>query len=69
VVVDYERAYLRLREHVLTKRSHGQDELLRVMTEVEIECELSESEEGFDTRPPRRPHSVSDQPALEPAAT
>jgi hypothetical protein len=67
VVVDYERAFLRLREHLLTKRSHGQDELLREMTRIELECELLESEEGFDARPPRRVVSASDQPALEPA--
>lgn len=51
-VVDHERAWLRLKEHVLSKRSHGQAELLGVMASLEVENELSEGERDFSPLPP-----------------
>lgn len=68
MIVDYERSWLRLRELILEKRSHGQDELLAQMARIELENELPESEEGFDARPLRRRTRASDTPAVEPAA-
>ena len=35
--IDFDRAWLRLKAHVAEKRSHGQDELFRVMAEIELE--------------------------------
>lgn len=55
--IDYERAWLRLKEHVVSKRSHGQDELLLTLAQLEVENEIPESDEGFDARP-RRPRGL-----------
>jgi hypothetical protein len=54
VDVDYARAWLALKEVVLSKRSHGQDGLLQDMTRLEIECRVPEGQEGFSDLP-RRP--------------
>lgn len=51
--VDYERAWLELKAHLGTKRSHGADELRVTMTEIEVESRVPEGEEGFDMTPPR----------------
>jgi hypothetical protein len=51
VVIDYERAWLAMKEVVLSKRSHGQDGLLADMTRIEIECRVPEGQEGFDPGP------------------
>jgi hypothetical protein len=50
-VVDHERAWLRLKEHVLEKRSHGTGELIERMAELEVECAVPEGEEGFSSLP------------------
>lgn len=57
MVVDHERAWLRLKEHVLEKRSHGTSELLERMAALEVECAVPEGEEGFSPLP------AHDQPA------
>lgn len=49
--VNYERVVLRLKEHVLSRRSHGQDALLQAITRLELECEVPEGEEGFSDLP------------------
>jgi hypothetical protein len=54
VVIDYERAWLAMKEVVLSKRSHGQDGLLTDMTRIEIECRVPEGQEGFDPGPLRQ---------------
>jgi hypothetical protein len=50
-VVDHERAWLRLKEHVLEKRSHGTSELVERMAELEVECAVPEGEEGYSQLP------------------
>lgn len=52
---DYERAMVKLRAHVASKSSHGRDELLRRIAEIEQECLIPEDQEGYDDRPVRRP--------------
>jgi hypothetical protein len=59
VVVNYERAWLRLKEHALSRSSHGQGHLLARMAELEIENEVPEGEEGFSSLPAR----MTDRPA------
>lgn len=49
--VNYERLVLRLKEHVLSRRSHGQDALLGVIARLELECEVPEGAEGFSDLP------------------
>lgn len=62
-VVDYERAWLRLKAHVDTKNSHGTRDLLREMTKIEVSCEIPEGSELFDARPlPVRSTSSDDDP-------
>ena len=51
MLVDYERSWLRLKQHVLSKNSHGQRELLAAMARAEVECAIPEGEEGFDPAP------------------
>lgn len=50
-VVNHERAWVRLKEVVLSKNSHGQRDLLHAISTLEVECVIPESEEGFDERP------------------
>lgn len=57
MLVNYERAWLRLKEEIVRKRSHGQRDLLTEMARIEIECAV-EGEEGFDPTPlPTKPAS------------
>jgi hypothetical protein len=51
--VDYERCWLVLKEHVLSKNSHGQRDLLSVMARAEIDSAVPEGQEGFDATPAR----------------
>jgi hypothetical protein len=53
MVVDFERSWLRLREHVLSKRSHGQSDLLEQMARIELENEIPEDQVGFSDLPVR----------------
>lgn len=59
-VVDYERAWLRLKAHLKTKPAHGANDLIRHMTDLEIDSEIPEAGEAFDSRPLPRPHQASD---------
>ena len=63
---DYERAWLRFKERILTKRSHGTTELLETMAELEVESAVPEGDEGFDPAPAR--HHPQTPPAHEAAA-
>lgn len=42
MVVDYERAWLRLKSVINAKNSHGKRELFEAMTQIELECETPE---------------------------
>lgn len=64
--VNHERVLLQLKAHVTSKRSHGQDELLRKIAELEVENEIPEGDEGFDARP-RRPRAVPEPTRERPA--
>lgn len=46
--VDFERAWLRLKQEVASKPSHGKRDLLTVMGELEVECMSPEAEEELD---------------------
>lgn len=49
--IDYERVLIGLKEKILSKRSHGQDELLQEIARLEVESRLPEGQEDFDGRP------------------
>lgn len=62
MLIDHERVLLGLKAHIATKRSHGQDELLRKLAELEVESRIPEGQELFDERPfPARSASVADR--------
>jgi hypothetical protein len=66
MVIDYERVMLGFKAHIMSKRSHGQDELLRVFTQLEVESRIPEGQEMFDPRPiPRSTPSQNDAKAQE----
>lgn len=69
--IDYERAWLRLKEHALSRTSHGQALLLARMAELEIENEVPEGEEGFSSLPARttRPADGADRKTAAVMAT
>lgn len=50
-VIDYERAWVELKAHIVSKNSHGQRELLTRMAEVEIDCRVPEGERGYEDGP------------------
>lgn len=62
MLVDYERAWLRLKRVVSEKRSHGQRDLALAMANLEVECMLDN-----DVPPPEatvdRPLSEADASA------
>lgn len=49
MIVDHERAWLRLKAVIVAKRAHGQKDLLAEMARIEVECEVNEP--GFDPTP------------------
>ena len=51
MIVDYEKAWLELKAHVVGKNSHGQRDLLGAMTRIELDCRLPESERDFNDTP------------------
>jgi hypothetical protein len=54
MLVDYERAWLKLKRVVSEKRSHGQRDLALAMANLEVECMLDNDEpppEATATRP------------------
>lgn len=61
--VDHEGVLLDLKKFVLSKRSHGQDELLRVMNKAELENLIPEGQEGFDARTARPESEPPSTPA------
>jgi hypothetical protein len=65
---DYERAWLRLKEHLLEKRSHGTSELVEKMAELEVESAVPEGDEGYDAAPIRHHPQSQTPPAREAAA-
>lgn len=48
MIVDYERAWLELKAHIVSKNSHGQRDLISTMTHIEVDCRLPEGERNFD---------------------
>lgn len=54
-VVDHELAWLRLKAKLGTKRSWGADQVLLAMNTLEVDCQIPEGEQGFDSRPTRPP--------------
>lgn len=63
MVVDHERVVLRLKEHILTKRSHSTAELAEVIARLEVECEVPEGEAGFSGLPSRDRQDDTSAPA------
>lgn len=51
MLVDYERAFLELRAKLLGKNSWGQRDLLSLLTRIEVDCRLPESERDFNDAP------------------
>ena len=51
MIIDYERVLLRMKEELTRKPSHSAKDLLAKLGELEVECQLPESEHGFDGRP------------------
>jgi hypothetical protein len=58
--VNYERAWLRLKERMLQRRSHGTAQLAELMAEIEVECEVPEDEEVYSDLPARPARSRDD---------
>ena len=52
MLVDYERAFLKLKREITKKPSHGKRDLLSLMAEIEVDCAVED--EGYDPSPPRR---------------
>jgi hypothetical protein len=51
-VIDYERAWIRLKAVIVEKGSHGQRDLLAEMGRIEVEC--AAADDSFDPGPPVR---------------
>ncbi len=69
MLVDYERAWLRLKEEIVRKPAHGQRDLLTAMAVIEVESRITEGDEGFDPTPlrprrQRRHQADSEQPRV-----
>lgn len=62
-VVDYERAWLRLKEVIGEKGSHGQRDLFTEMAGIEVECSIPEGDENFDAAPPAPRRRARSRPA------
>lgn len=58
MVVDYERAWMELKAHIVSRSSHGKRDLLSRMAEIEVETRVPEGEEGFDPTPRSKPAVV-----------
>jgi hypothetical protein len=63
VIIDYERAWVEMKAHVLEKKSHGQRDLLARMARIEIDCRVPEELRVFDPTP-APPHSRPSERAL-----
>lgn len=62
MLVDYERAWLALKEAIVAKPAHGQRDLLTAMARIEVESRVREGEEGIDPLPLHRRPSRTQQP-------
>jgi hypothetical protein len=49
--VDFESAWVDLKAYVMSRASHGQRDLLREITRIEIDRRIPEGEEGFSDLP------------------
>lgn len=65
MVVDAERVLLHLKAHIASKRSHGADELLIKIAQLEVQSEIPEADEAYDARPVRPAVGASDMPSRE----
>ena len=63
MLVDYERAWFRLKRVVGEKRSHGQRDLALAMANLEVECMLDNDEPPPEATVARRPISGADASA------
>lgn len=65
--MDWAAAWLDLKAHIITKRSHGEDELAREMARLEVQHRVPEGQRGFSDGPvPLRPEDRGDgEPAHE----
>jgi hypothetical protein len=57
VIIDYEKAWVEMKAHLLSKNSHGQRDLLARMARIEIDCRVPEEERVYDPTPPAPSHS------------
>jgi hypothetical protein len=64
VIIDYERAWTDLKAQVLSKKSHGQRDLLTHMAQIEIDCRVPEELRAFDPGPLYR-SKPADRPLRE----
>ena len=60
MLVDYERAWFRLKRVVSEKRSHGQRDLALAMANLEVECMLDNDEPPPEATVTKRPLSETD---------
>lgn len=60
MLVDYERAWFRLKRVVSEKRSHGQRDLALAMANLEVECMLDNDEPPPEATAAVRPLSGAD---------
>lgn len=51
MIVDYEKAWVEMKAHLLSKNSHGQRDLLTRMAQIEIDCRVPEEFRVFDPGP------------------
>lgn len=49
--IDYERVVLAMKAHIVSKRSHGQQELLAKLAEYEVQYAVPEGQDLYDERP------------------
>ena len=63
MLVDYERAWLRLKAVIDEKRSHGQRDLHAAMARLEIDCMLDHDTEAVPTPTPRSTRATTERPA------
>jgi hypothetical protein len=61
MLVDYERAWLRLKAVIDEKRSHGQRDLHAAMAKLEVECMLDHDHEAVPT--PSSTRATTDRPS------
>jgi len=54
VIVDYEKAWVEMKAHLLSKNSHGQRDLLTRMAAIEVDCRVPEGDRDFDPTPTYR---------------